>query len=244
MTSVRHPNAIFRLGQLAATTAVLLAGAAWTAEPSTTAEPEQVVYEPPDLGAPKVRTGAVARGVGELPTVLVLAPPELARTMSTQPTLYWFLSGPSMAPARLTVQDLDAVEPLLEVELGEIEAGGVHATALADHGVTLEPGHSYEWSVALTVNDPSAWSVAGTILTVAEADPELLAKTEGARPEARAEALAAAGYWYDLIDLISREIAAGDDPEAWRALRAALLEQEAVGLDAVAEYDQQPVDAQ
>jgi len=207
-----------------------------------------LVYVPHDFGAPEVTQSGGARSISQAdqPSVLVLAPPQLAPTFATQPTLYWYLSSPAGAPVRVTVLDLEAatVEPLLEVEIGAPPAGGVYATSLAAHGIQLEKGRSYEWSVALALNPeaPSEEAVAKTIFTVHEADPELFAKIEDAPALARAEALASAGYWYDLINLIAERIAAGDRAAPWRELRAALLDQ--VGLHIVAAYDRARTAAQ
>ena len=164
-----------------------------------------------------------------LPDVFVLAPPKLAHSLSPQPTLYWYVSGPSHAPIRLTLLDVEAAgpEPLLELDIGPVPAAGVYATSLTKYGVHLEPGRRYEWSVALEVN-PEAYSeepVAKTIFATAEADPTLLPRLAGAPPRARIKALAAAGYWYDALDLLARQIAANDQSEPWRELSATLLEQ-------------------
>jgi hypothetical protein len=206
---------------------------------------DTLVYVPHDYGAPEVTETGGARAASqagtELPNLLVLAPPKLARTLSAQPTLYWYLSGPSHAPVRLTLDDIEAVspEPLLQLDLGAVPAAGVYATSLKEHGIHLEPGHRYEWSVALEVN-PEAYSeepVAKTIFATAEADPALLAKIADAPALARVEALAAAGYWYDALDLLAQQIAADDRSRPWRELRASLLEQEPVGLHAVAAFE-------
>jgi hypothetical protein len=194
---------------------------------------DALVYVPHDYDAPEVtETGGVRAGghaETELPNVLVLAPPKLARTLSAQPTIYWYLSGPSHVPVRLTLDDIGAAspEPLLELDLGALPAAGVYATSLTEHGVHLEPGHRYEWSVALEVN-PEAYSeepVAKTIFANAEADPTLLTKIADGPALARIEALAAAGYWYDALDLLAQQIAAGDQSQPWRELSASLLEQ-------------------
>lgn len=187
-----------------------------------------------DFGAPEVTEAGGTRGVdlrapGGLPDVLVLAPPKLAHSLSPQPTLYWYVSGPSKVPLRLTLLDYESAspEPLLELDLGAVPAAGVYATPLSEHGVRLEPGHRYEWSVALEVNREgySEEPVAKTIFATAEPDPALLAKLAAAAPLARLEALAAAGYWYDALDLLAQQIAAGDQSQPWRELSASLLEQ-------------------
>ena len=197
-----------------------------------------------DFGAPEVTEAGGTRGVnprapGELPDVLVLAPPKLAYSLSPQPTLYWYVSGPSKAPLRLTLLDYESAspEPLLELDLGAVPAAGVYATPLSEHGVRLEPGHRYEWSVALEVN-PEAYSqepVAKTIFATAESDPTLLTEIADAPALARVEALAAAGYWYDAIDVLAQQIAADDPSQPRRELRARLFEQ--VGLQAVATFE-------
>jgi hypothetical protein len=192
-----------------------------------------------DFGAPEVTESGGTRSmppVGNtpgalpaLPDILVLAPPKLAHSLSPQPTLYWYVSGPSHVPVRLTLLDVEAAspEPLLELDLGAVPAAGVYATSLMKHGIRLKPGHRYEWSVALEVNREaySEEPVAKTIFATAEADPALLPKLAGAPPLARIEALAAAGYWYDALDLLAQQIAADDRSQPWRELSATLLEQ-------------------
>jgi hypothetical protein len=237
---------------------------AGTADPQPTAE-QGIVYKPRepadpdelmssllsvrhDFGAPKVTESGGTRGAASagdapgalpaLPEVFVLAPPQLAHSLSPQPTLYWYLSGPSHVPVRVTLLDLEAAspEPLLELDLGAVQAAGVYATALAKQGIRLEPGRRYEWSVALEVN-PEAYSeepVAKTVFATAETDPTLLPKLAGAPPLARIEVLAAAGYWYDALELLAQQIAADDRSQPWRELGATLLEQ--AGLQQVAAF--------
>ncbi|HSA80096.1 MAG TPA: DUF928 domain-containing protein [Geminicoccaceae bacterium] len=204
---------------------------------------ETLVYVPHDYDAPEVTEAGGVRAASQveakLPSLLVLAPPKLAATLSAQPRLYWYLSGPSTAPLRLTLLDFEGTspEPLLELALDTAPAEGVYSASLAEHDVRLEPGRLYEWSVALEVDQEgySNESVAKTIMAAKEADPALLAQIADAPALARVEALAAAGYWYDAIDVIAQQIAADDSSQPWRELRAKLLEQ--VGLQAVATFE-------
>jgi alkyl sulfatase BDS1-like metallo-beta-lactamase superfamily hydrolase len=46
--------------------------------------------------------------------------------------------------------------------------------------------------------------------------------------------LAAAGYWYDALELLAQQIAADDRSQPWRELGATLLEQ--AGLQQVAAF--------
>jgi hypothetical protein len=90
--------------------------------------------------------------------------------------------------------------------------------------------------VALEVDPgaPSKEPLAQTVLATAP-DPRLRARLERVSALEQAKSLALAGYWYDAIDVLSRQIDAGDPAAPWRELRAALLEQ--VGLGAVAAQD-------
>ena len=204
---------------------------------------DTLIYVPHDYGAPEVTETGGARGAGQaeatLPDLLVLAPPRLARTLSAQPTLYWYVSGPSSVPLRLTLLDFEGTspEPLLELELDPVPAAGVYGASLAEHDVRLEQGRLYEWSVALEINQDgySNEPVAKTIMAAEAADPALLAKIADAPALARIEALAAAGYWYDALDLLAQRIAADDPSQPWRELLAGLLEQ--VGLQAVVAFE-------
>jgi hypothetical protein len=204
---------------------------------------DTLIYVPHDYGAPEVTETGGARGAAqadtELPDLLVLAPPRLSRTLSAQPTLYWYVSGPSSVPLRLTLLDFEGTspEPLLELEFDPVPAAGVYSASLAAHDVRLEQGRLYEWSVALEI-DQEGYSnepVAKTIMAAKEADPALLAKIADAPALARIEALAAAGYWYDALDLLAQQIAADDRSQPWRELRAGLFEQ--VALQAVAAFE-------
>ena len=58
--------------------------------------------------------------------------------------------------------------------------------------------------MALEINQEgySNEPVAKTVMAAKEADPALLAKIADASALARVEALAAAGYWYDALDLL------------------------------------------
>ena len=51
--------------------------------------------------------------------------------------------------------DADGIDPLLEVEAGGGEVAGIQQLNLGDHGVSLQPGVSYQWSVALVTDADS-----------------------------------------------------------------------------------------
>jgi hypothetical protein len=197
-------------------------------------------YQPPDWKAPKTRVAAATRGpgMGSLHLTL-LVPEQTGYTSEASPTLYWYVSERFRGPVVVTLLGQQEADPLLELRLDRGVEAGVQAVPLETYKVALEPGGNYEWSVTLIVDPtrPSADAFAsGTI-----------ARAPGARlPQTgddvdKLAALAAQGYWYDALDLSSRQIAAHPRVSVWRETRAALLDQ--VGLDEPAAWDRRALAA-
>lgn len=196
-----------------------------------------IVYVPPNRGRARQTAGAGTRGPTQRPPrVAVLAPRDhVGRTTSAHPRLYWHLSEPTSTRIELTLVDDEAVEPLLELALPGPVAAGLHALDLGPLGITLAPGKTYRWFVAV-VHDPLRRSrdelAEGAVERVA--DPAVEASGVGG-PEAgaggssarRAEALAQAraGFWYDALAAIEDALAAAPADAGLRADRAALLAQ-------------------
>jgi hypothetical protein len=221
------------LGRSLALAALLLVGGS-PAMAQQAAAPSTVVSVPPDVGAPPTRTLAATRGLGAAPMVQVLAPEQTGLTGSAQPTLFWYLAGPAAARVELTLIDEQAVEPLLELELGAVDTPGIHAVDLASYDVHLEPGRLYQWSIAQVVDPDQRSADLVTSATLERRAPgdELARALDGASPGGRLAALARHGYWYDLQAELERQIRARPDASALRALRGDLLAQ--VGLEQIA----------
>jgi len=213
----------------------LLIAAGGPATGQQAAAPTSVVYTPPDLGAPPTRTLAATRGLGAAPAVQVLAPAQTGLTQVAQPTLFWYLAAPAMARVELTLVDQQKAEPLLELDLGAVQTPGIHAVSLAAHGVRLESGRLYQWSIAQVVDPAQRWAdiVTSATLQHRAPDAELAQALAGASSTGRLAALARHGYWYDLQAELEAQIRAQPDTAGWRALRGDLLAQ--VGLAEIAE---------
>ena len=171
-------------------------------------------FQPPTRGAPARRVGASTRADGGIAFLEVVAPATLAHAATPAPVLYWQV-GPTDLPAVLTVIADDRIDPILELDLGPPARPGLHAVALDRHGVALRPGVIHEWSVAL-VPDRAARS-----RDIVSAAPmrhvPLTAPPPGDRID-RMAAFAAAGYWYDLMQLLL-----GADPRRLDPADAALF---------------------
>ncbi|MGH1481695.1 MAG: DUF928 domain-containing protein [Geminicoccales bacterium] len=185
---------------------------------------EKIVFVPHDFGAPDVTEAAGVRGAPQV-AIQLLAPEQLSRTLSETPTFYWYVSQP-IDQHRFTLIDEQAIDPLLEVILDPVEKAGIYSLSLANHDIALEAPGLYRWSIAASLNeDPiAAETVAQTVIAydglVEEAPINL-------PPAELSGYFAGNGYWYDLLDLISRQPEEADGV-CWHELRDDVLEQ--VGL--------------
>jgi Domain of Unknown Function (DUF928) len=163
------------------------------------------LYQPPG-GTPRARVRGSVRGrAGSELSLQSLVPEHAGRTVSEQPTLFWYLAGelPAGAALQFTLIDDASIDPLVEAVLPRPSHEGIQRIDLSQHHVKLERGPEYEWSVALVV-DPQRRS--NDIVTAGWIDrvepPADLATT----PDPGARSLAAHGLWYDAL------AAASDDP--------------------------------
>jgi hypothetical protein len=179
--------------------------------------------------APVVRAGVASR----LPEIRALGPEHVGATRRAAPTLYWFLSAESPVPVMLRLA-AGSEGPLLELRLEPPVGAGLRALQLERHGVQLQPGVTYRWSVALAPDPehPEADLVSGAAVRRAEPAAELTEALARAAPAERAQLLAAAGFWYDAFELLTGFIQAEPNAPLLREHRSALLEQ--VGLSGVA----------
>jgi hypothetical protein len=185
---------------------------------------EEPIYVPPDIdGQPDRLVGGASRSDTLTPRLTVLSPPTLGLTSHTQPVLYWFLSQDIATPIRLVIVnvadrlDLDRQPPLLELQLERVRAG-IHRLALAEHGIALQAGTRYDWSIEFAWPPPAGSEAQSDVqpvqvmsrstLLYQPARTELAAQVSSAAADARPAIYARAGYWYDslatLQDLIEQ----------------------------------------
>jgi hypothetical protein len=158
-----------------------------------------------------------------LPRPLALVPAHVALTSSESPSLFWWIktAPPEGTTVVLTVMNDDATEPLAEVELPLPRHAGIQRVRLTDHGVSLETGVEYEWSISLGTNSASHADdqiANGYVTRVAE-------PAEVANQRRSVTALAQAGLWYDALSAISDEIEVRPADPRPRQARDSLLEQ-------------------
>ena len=199
---------------------------------------DEVAYTPPMRGAPQRRIGGSSRGAETpLPSVFVLAPDHVGLTTAEQPSLYWYISGPTRVRVEVTLVEEKRVAPLVETPVAPLAGAGVQRLRHADLKVSLEREVEYQWTVSLVPDDRERSSdvISGGVIKRVAPPAGLQEKLAGASREARPRVLAAAGLWYDAIAELSELIEANPGDRVLREQRARLLEQ--VGLPDAAAAD-------
>jgi len=191
-----------------------------------------LVYKPPRIGKPAQTVGGGSRGSSDkVPVLFVVVPDHVGQTLSSQPSLFYFIDqvpDPSIQ-IEFTLLDENGEEPLVVTQLPRPTSPGVHRIRLADADVELQKGAEYEWSIALIL-DPAQRSkdiVATGWIDRVEGSQQLTARLESGayRPAAL---YAEEGLWYDALAAVSDEIDRNPDDAALRQQRADLMRQ--VGL--------------
>jgi hypothetical protein len=193
-----------------------------------------IVYKPPLRGAPQVRVGSGSRGIGGEAVVLqVLAPDHIGLTTQAQPTIYWYARTPAVARFEFALIDDEGIDLLLEVDVGSERIAGFRQLDLGDHGVTLQPGVSYQWSVALVSDDASRSLdlISSGIIERIEPGEGLNGRISNATGSDLVGIYASEGIWYDALDTVSKLMEQSPADQGLVDIRDSLLAQ--VGLQSV-----------
>lgn len=170
--------------------------------------------EPSAPSSPTTNTGRRGGCTGDLAAGLtVLAPKNhVGRTLSSHPTLAWFVPDEQPMPLELSIYDITEEgqrQLVYRTEMSSTE--GVMALTLPEDYVGLEIGHRYTWQVVLLCNPnrPSSALVASTEMEViphtADLDTQLRQLNEAEDVgsdrfyQERSKLYANAGIWYDAI---------------------------------------------
>ncbi len=166
-----------------------------TTPPDVSAAP--LAYTPPkSIGAPRGRMIGAASRAARTPalTLYSLVPEHVGQTVSEQPSLFWYIDALPAEDALVyfTLTNELEIDPIAEIRLSDLSKIGIQRVDLAEHGIKLERGIEYEWTVAIIVNPKQRANdiiTAGSIIVVDEPG--------GLEPSARS--YAAHGLWYDAI---------------------------------------------
>jgi len=196
---------------------------------SSSGKKQQIpVYVPPRRGAPLARVGGGTRGISdELPFISVITPEDTGYTSTRQPVLYWYISESMQTHFEFALINEDEIDPIIEVTTDEDMKAGLNSLDLADVKVSLKPGVSYQWSVALVadVDKRSSDVVSSGQIELLELTDEQKARLGTASPQEAVMIYASEGYWYDTFATLSDLISKDPDNAALREQRKSLLRQ-------------------
>ncbi|NNL67196.1 MAG: DUF928 domain-containing protein [Myxococcales bacterium] len=207
--------------------------------PEVSAAPMTVpVYIPPKRSRPARTAGGATRGRSDrIPSLWVLVPDHVGQTVSDEPDLLWFVDTlpPAGMQLRFTLMDEDAIEPNAEILLPRPTQPGIQRIRLADHGVKLDVGLEYEWSVSLALDpdDPAKDVVATGWIDRVERSPQLTEQLARDGDAQAAHVYAQNGLWYDALAATHQRVEKSPADAQARQAQAKLLDQ--VGLDATTE---------
>ena len=141
-------------------------------------------------------------------------PDHVALTARSQPTLLWYLSElpPGEVSLMFNLTNEDEIDPLISAKLETPTRAGLQRIHFANYDFKLKTGQEYEWSVALVADSESRARDLVTlgwierVENVAQGWIERVDEPEvdaAAQPDAAT--LAAAGLWYDAVDVANRD---------------------------------------
>jgi hypothetical protein len=194
------------------------------------------IYKPPLRGAPAGRVAAGTRGTDqEIPYLCLIVPEHVGLTISSQPTLYFYLSKISAFSIEFTLIEKQGINPIVEKRITSPKTAGIQPIRLADYSVHLEPGIQYKWFIAL-VPAPKHRSkdilASGGIEHVPEPE-NIKSKLANTDIFHAAYIYAEGGLWYDAFDTLCLMIEKFPGDVSLITQRNTLLKQ--IGLDQVIE---------
>ena len=186
-------------------------------------------------------TGGGTRGGGcgestPIGTTALAPQTVLGQTISTRPTLTWFVADeePYLVQVRFyrylsTDPAEDRIEPMITYDIGQSQPGYMTFT-LPDDQPALAIGEIYHWKVFLDCvpSQPSKRSIARANLQVVAPPAGFVATGDPVQQAAQYEA---AGLWYDAIAVLSQAPVSPAAAAFRRELVAELAEQEAANPD-------------
>ena len=193
-----------------------------------------VIYKPLLLDAPRTRVDSTKGTDGEAVVLQVLAPEHTGLTLQAQPTLYWYTRTPGTVRLEFTKVGKDGIDPLLEVEAGSDKVAGIQQLDLGDHGISLQPELTYQWSVTQVINEGGQSKKVTTsgIIEWMETGEGMASRIKMSHGVDLANVYASEGIWYDALETLSSMIDKSPEDQGLVVIRASLLDQ--VGLQAAA----------
>lgn len=159
------------------------------------------------------------------------------QTSSPQPTLYWYISNPTLQSFKFIefkLKSTQSEEPILITQLPFSKHSYFQKLDLAGFNISLKPNQLYSWSVAL-VKDPTMryddYADSATIKYLKV--NQIMQKKLNQSNTNSAHIYAESGFWYEAISTILQQLEEQPNDTLAKKDLVALMKQ--VGLDQVVE---------
>lgn len=190
-----------------------------------------VIYKAPLSDEPEAETDKSSK---DKPRAIlqILAPDHTGLTLQPQPSLYWHTDKPLAVRFTITAANKPEAKPLLKIDLKK--SIGIQHLDLADHGITLKPDVSYQWSVSQLMDKESKSEAAITSGMIQYVKPGegLENRINRLKGTQQVKVYAIEGIWYDALHTISSMIDESPKDGRLAAIRQSLLEQAGLQIKA------------
>ncbi len=184
-------------------------------QPAISLSDVQAQYSPTDRTRPQRTQGGGSRGcVNAEPVSLQLLVPEEnnSRTVSSHPTLSWYISAVPSTPLEFALVEEGVAKPILVKRL-PVKNAGLMQFKLPEDVSGLQIGKEYRWTVSLICNPerPSQSTYARAWIERSSVSSSLDKNLASKSSYDKALAYIKAGIWYDAIASITEPQLSGSD---------------------------------
>jgi Domain of Unknown Function (DUF928) len=160
------------------------------------------------LGTPRTSGigGAVRSGGNTCPKMALITPLSGSRTLSSQPTLLWYVEG-NNSPLEVTLilRDRDdSKSSRVFSARGEAKSSGLYGFTLPKSAPSLNVGQTQRWDLRVQSSDCSDLNVATAAIQLESNSKVVAAIAKTSSELQRAKIYNEAGYWFDALGAYDR----------------------------------------
>jgi hypothetical protein len=199
-----------------------------SSKPAAPDEQSDVLNFRDDTASSTTRLGGGARGKESETNVFLLVSAKPGRTISSRPTIYWYLTADTESDVDLVISRPGDASPTYRIRHTGKIAKGLQAFSLAEASQELKIGVQYKVTVTVWENadDPSVNPFSAGFIERVAPPPELGDSGKEYTPSE----YSAAGLWYDALDSLARRIEKDPANSHLRNQRLSLLRQQQIFL--------------
>ena len=171
--------------------------------------------------------------------IISITPEHVGLTSKEQTILLWYISDSWPDKIEFSLNEFGTLnpEPILELQIDNIEKEGIYAINLKDYNIKLKLELEYEFFFAIVLDETERTAdilTSGTIKFI-KPSKRLIDRLQKIESEKHYYIYADEGYWYDALESLSKLIIDHPDNPLFKKQRSYLIEQ--INLPLAAAYD-------